>query len=105
MKYPFTSFFSFPGLVVAVTWPCFYHKELIGVVGLDIYAGHLLEGVTYFQKPDKSSYAFIIDKKGYTVMHPHLSRPIVSDSQPLYADISRFEYYKGFNKIRAMMLT
>ena len=36
------------GLVVSVTWPCFYDGRLLGLVGLDIHAADMMEGVTYY---------------------------------------------------------
>ncbi len=52
-----------PGVVLPVTWPCYYDGELLGIVGLDIHFGHLVEGITYFSQT-KNSYAFLVDKNG-----------------------------------------
>ncbi len=52
------------GLVVSVAWPCFYDGSLLGLVGLDIHAADLLEGVTYFNSPDRNTYAFLVDYRG-----------------------------------------
>ena len=52
------------GLVISVTWPCFYDGKLLGLVGLDIHAADMMEGVTYYNSPDKNTYAFLIDHRG-----------------------------------------
>ena len=44
-------YLSISGLVIPVTWPCFYDGKLLGLVGLDIHAADLVEGVTYFNSP------------------------------------------------------
>ena len=59
---------SISGLVISVTWPCFYDGKLLGLVGLDIHAADLVEGVTYFNSPDKKTYAFLIDYRGEDFM-------------------------------------
>jgi len=91
------------GLIMSITWPCFYDHELFGLVGFDVPMGEVVEAITYYTK-DKSGYAFMIDKNGYTVMHPSLGRPIVADKQPMYTDISHFESEPGFDRIRSLML-
>lgn len=50
-------------MLMAVTWPCFYDGKMLGVAGLDIQLGELLEGITYFPG-DGSIYAFLIDGNG-----------------------------------------
>ena len=65
------------GVTLSITWPCLYsssggggsggggkqRQELIGVVGLDIHLGALMEEVTYFSEQD-GAYAFVVDRKG-----------------------------------------
>lgn len=46
-----------------MTWPCYYDDVLLGIVGLDVPLGDIVESATYFQQ-DKSTYAFVIDSKG-----------------------------------------
>ncbi len=89
---------------MSVTWPCFNEGNLFGIVGMDIHAGDIVEGITYFTQPRKNTYAFMIDTTGKTVMHPYLERPIRSDQQPMYTDISHFETYPGFDKVRKLIL-
>jgi len=50
-------------MLMAVTWPCFYDGKMLGVAGLDVQLGELLEGITYYTG-DGSSYAFLIDGNG-----------------------------------------
>ncbi|KAI0241312.1 VWFA and cache domain-containing protein 1 [Lamellibrachia satsuma] len=91
------------GMLMAVTWPCFYDGKMLGVAGLDIQLGELLEGITYFPG-DGSIYAFLIDGNGKTVMHPSLQQPILTAVQPMYADISYYEQHPGFSEIRHHIL-
>ena len=51
------------GVVLPVTWPCFYDNQLLGVMGLDIHFSDVVEGFTYFNKTEQA-YAFLIDKNG-----------------------------------------
>ena len=50
------------GIIVSITWPCFLGKQLLGIVGLDVHLGVLMEEVTYFEE-DKA-YVFAVDRKG-----------------------------------------
>ena len=52
---------------MAVSWPCFYDGVMLGVAGLDIQLGELLEGITYFNG-DGATYAFLIDATGQYIM-------------------------------------
>lgn len=63
----------FPGLIATVAMQVVHENQLVGVVGIDITMADLLEDVTYFN-PGQSSYAFLMDNRGRTMMHPLLPR-------------------------------
>lgn len=48
--------------------------ENFGIFGIDLYLSDLVEDITYYNRYN-SSYAFIIDLNGLTIMHPSFSRP------------------------------
>lgn len=48
---------------MSMTWPCFESGHLLGVVGLDIHLGDLVEDVTYFNQKQNLE-AFLIDHHG-----------------------------------------
>ena len=53
------------GVSLSITWPCLHGNHLIGVVGLDIHLGALMEEVTYFSgQTDGAAYTFVVDRKG-----------------------------------------
>lgn len=51
------------GVLIAFTWPCFHSSRLLGMVGLDVHLGEIVEDVTYFAK-NKNAEAFLIDHHG-----------------------------------------
>ena len=53
------------GVTVGLTWPVFAdQRHLFGIMGLEVEAVDLMESVTYFTHPDKSTYAFLINSHG-----------------------------------------
>ncbi|XP_070564445.1 VWFA and cache domain-containing protein 1-like [Ptychodera flava] len=91
------------GLIMTITQTCYYNNRLLGIVGVDLNMGDVLEDVTYFEEGELS-YAFMIDNQGYTLQHPTLPRPCFVNYQPMHADISHFEQVPGFSKIRQSLL-
>ena len=55
--------FALTGVIVSMTWPCYYDDIMLGIVGLDVPLGDIVESATYF-RPDKSTYAFVMDREG-----------------------------------------
>ena len=51
------------GVVLPIGWPCYHDDKLLGVMGVDIHLGDVVDGITYFSH-DKNAYAFLIDKTG-----------------------------------------
>ncbi|XP_075930052.1 VWFA and cache domain-containing protein 1 isoform X1 [Petromyzon marinus] len=92
------------GLVMTLSKPCYFGNMLLGVVGVDLALADVLEDVTYYQD-NPASYAFLINTKGYTVMHPSLVRPIQQREPPLHTDVLHYENVPGFALVRYNMLS
>ncbi|XP_078657688.1 VWFA and cache domain-containing protein 1-like isoform X1 [Branchiostoma floridae x Branchiostoma belcheri] len=97
------------GLILSITQPVYYTKGendhlLLGIVGIDLSMADLMEDMTYYEE-GQSTYAFVIDKNGYTLMHPTLQRPSLVKEQPLHTDISHFEQVPGFQSVQQGMLS
>lgn len=78
------------GLIMTVSKPCYFGNLLLGIVGVDVNLAYILEDVTYYQD-SLGSYTFLIDNKGYTLMHPSLTRPYLLSEPPLHTDIIHYE--------------
>ena len=91
------------GLLTTITLPCYYQGTFIGVVGTDISMEDLLSEITYFQK-GQSSYAFMADSSGRTMMHPLLPAPSEAYEDPIYMDLTTLEpdpeFYSVFQSIK-----
>ena len=70
----------------------------IGVVGTDISMADLLSDVTYFQK-GQSSYAWMADSTGRTIMHPLLPAPSNAYEDPIFMDITALETEPSFHDV------
>ncbi|ELT96782.1 hypothetical protein CAPTEDRAFT_225126 [Capitella teleta] len=91
------------GVLMSMTWPCFESGRLLGVVGLDIHLGDLVEDVTYFNQKQNLE-AFLIDHHGYVVMHKSLPRPYLMRVQPMHTEVSHFEQVPGFESVLRRIL-
>ncbi|XP_068693104.1 VWFA and cache domain-containing protein 1-like [Montipora foliosa] len=91
------------GLLTSITLPCYHQGKFIGVVGTDISMADLLSEITYFQK-SQSSYAFMADSSGRTMMHPLLPAPSNAYGDPIFMDITALEpepeFYSVFESIK-----
>ena len=91
------------GLLTTITLPCYYQGKFIGVVGTDISMEDLLSEITYFQR-GQSSYAFMADSSGRTMMHPLLPAPSEAYEDPIYMDLTTLEpdpeFYSVFQSIK-----
>ncbi|RXM36476.1 VWFA and cache domain-containing protein 1 [Acipenser ruthenus] len=92
------------GLIMTVVRPCYFGNLLLGIVGVDVNLAYILEDVTYYQD-SLASYTFLIDNKGYTLMHPSLSRPYLLSEPPLHTDIAHYENIPGFELVRQNILS
>ncbi|XP_013403576.1 VWFA and cache domain-containing protein 1-like [Lingula anatina] len=92
------------GLVMSISQPCLHQGKVLGVAGVDLHFGEMVEDITYFQQ-EVFAYAFLLDQHGYMVMHPSLSRPIFTKYQPMHTDVSHFENYEGFERVKHMILS
>ncbi|KAL1022783.1 hypothetical protein UPYG_G00032240 [Umbra pygmaea] len=91
------------GCIITVSRPCYFGNLLLGVVGVDVNLAYILEDVTYYQD-SLASYTFLIDNKGYTLMHPSLTRPYLMKEPPLHTDIIHYENIPGFPAVRDNIL-
>uniref|UniRef100_A0A3B4AXJ2 Uncharacterized protein n=1 Tax=Periophthalmus magnuspinnatus TaxID=409849 RepID=A0A3B4AXJ2_9GOBI len=92
------------GFIMTVSRPCYFGNLLLGVVGVDVNLAYILEDVTYYQD-SLASYTFLIDNKGYTLMHPSLIRPYLMTEPPLHTDIIHYENIPGFPAVRQNILS
>ncbi|XP_068446060.1 VWFA and cache domain-containing protein 1 isoform X2 [Clinocottus analis] len=92
------------GFIITVSRPCYFGNLLLGVVGVDVNLAYILEDVTYYQD-SLASYTFLIDNKGYTLMHPSLTRPYLMTEPPLHTDIIHYENIPGFPVVRQNILS
>lgn len=92
------SLFSPTGLLTSITLPCYHRGKFIGVVGTDISMADLLSDITYFQK-GQSSYAFMADSSGRTMMHPLLPAPSSAYGDPIFMDITALEPEPEFSSV------
>lgn len=89
-------------LVVAI----FRTVENVGVVGVNMYLGDLVEDVVGFRRNSGGSYAFIMDRDGTAIWHPSYPRPMgLGDQTPFYTDVRHLQIgSKGFVHVRQRML-
>ncbi|KAG9469617.1 hypothetical protein GDO78_020064 [Eleutherodactylus coqui] len=87
------------GLIMTVSKPCYFGNLLLGIVGVDVNLAYILEDVTYYQD-SLASYTFLIDNKGYTLMHPSLTRPYLLVEPPLHTDIIHYENIPKFSLVQ-----
>ncbi|XP_063283945.1 VWFA and cache domain-containing protein 1 isoform X1 [Pelobates fuscus] len=92
------------GLIMTVSKPCYFGNLLLGIVGVDVNLAYILEDVTYYQD-SLASYTFLIDNKGYTLMHPSLTRPYLLAEPPLHTDIIHYENIPKFSLVRQNILS
>ncbi|TVK90659.1 VWFA and cache domain-containing protein 1 [Bagarius yarrelli] len=92
------------GFIMTVSRPCYFGNLLLGVVGVDVNLAYILEDVTYYQD-SLASYTFLIDNKGFTLMHPSLTRPYLMTEAPLHTDIIHYENIPGFSAVRQNILS
>ncbi|KAM9482909.1 VWFA and cache domain-containing protein 1 [Clarias gariepinus] len=92
------------GFIMTVSRPCYFGNLLLGVVGVDVNLAYILEDVTYYQD-SLASYTFLIDNKGFTLMHPSLTRPYLMTEAPLHTDIIHYENIPGFAVVRQNILS
>ncbi|KAL9960908.1 hypothetical protein ACROYT_G034416 [Oculina patagonica] len=86
------------GLLTSITLPCYHQGKFIGVVGTDLSMEDLLSEITYFQK-GQSSYAFMADSSGRTMMHPLLPAPSDAYGDPIFMDITALEPEPEFDSV------
>ncbi|XP_078384872.1 VWFA and cache domain-containing protein 1-like [Oculina patagonica] len=92
------------GLLTSITLPCYHQGNFIGVVGTDLSMEDLLSEIIYFQR-GQSSYAFMADSSGRTMVHPLLPAPSDAYGDPIFMDITALEpepeFYSVFQSIKS----
>ncbi|CAH1782873.1 unnamed protein product, partial [Owenia fusiformis] len=78
------------GLVTSICLPVHHKGTIKGVACVDMTMTDLLTDITYFNDGDQA-YAFMIDNKGRTIVHPSLPRPFVMKNDILFVPISNLE--------------
>lgn len=82
------------GMVVTAASAILLKNRLVGVVGTDLAMRELMADITYFHAGGQASYAFVMDKTGRVLLHPHLSSPSSVRDDPVLTDIGVFERTK-----------
>lgn len=78
--------------------------ENFGIFGIDLFLSDLVEDITYHNHYN-SSYAFITDLKGLTVMHPSFSRPInqLNNYSTIHIKyLENYDFRKFFKKMQIL---
>lgn len=78
----------------------------VGVLGVNMYLGDIVEDVVGFRRNSGGSYAFIMDRDGTAIWHPSYPRPMgLGDQTPFYTDVRHLQNEsKGFGHVRQRML-
>lgn len=78
----------------------------VGIVGVNMYLGDIVEDVVGYRRSSGGSYAFIVDRDGTAIWHPSYPRPIgLGDQTPFYTDVRHLQSgSKGFSHVRQRML-
>ncbi|KAI2663592.1 VWFA and cache domain-containing protein 1 [Labeo rohita] len=97
-------YINLPNRMIDVASFSLPYADQMGDVGVDVNLAYILEDVTYYQD-SLASYTFLIDNKGYTLMHPSLTRPYLMTEAPLHTDIIHYENIPGFAAVRQNILS
>ncbi|KAK3087851.1 hypothetical protein FSP39_011482 [Pinctada imbricata] len=98
---PYIDLFSDIGIILSVCLPVYHSGSFIGVTCTDIELGNLLSDITYLSESE-SSYMFMIDGYGRTLVHPLL--PIHQSELPDVVDIQYFERATGVTNVLESMV-
>lgn len=76
----------------------------IGLLGVDLYFSSIAEDVTYYSNYEDYTYGFILTTEGLLISHPSYPRPLTSNKQPIFVDVSYVEKVDNFNEVHEKML-
>nr|XP_039264048.1 VWFA and cache domain-containing protein 1-like isoform X1 [Styela clava] len=82
------------GMIVTAASSIVMGDRLVGVVGTDLSMREMMAEVTYFHAGGQASYAFVMDKTGRVLLHPHLPSPSSVKDDPVLTEIGAFERTK-----------
>ncbi|XP_076108895.1 VWFA and cache domain-containing protein 1-like [Mytilus galloprovincialis] len=95
---PYVDPFSGIGLMTSMCRQVSITQGFNGVACTDVKVSELLKDVEYFEEGN-SSYAFMIDKTGRTIVHPLLPDPTYLQTDPVLVDITTLERSPGSENI------
>lgn len=95
---PYVDPFSGIGLMTSMCRQVSITNGFNGVACTDVKVSELLKDVEYFEEGN-SSYAFMIDKTGRTIVHPLLPDPTYLETDPVLVDITTLERSPGSDSI------
>ncbi|KAJ8321750.1 hypothetical protein KUTeg_000221 [Tegillarca granosa] len=87
---PYIDLFSKIGLLTSVCLPAYQNGEIIGVACIDMKLSDLQSDMNYTQD-DITTYTFLIDGYGRTLIHPLLPQPRGITTDVVLVDIHHFE--------------
>ncbi|XP_058448231.1 VWFA and cache domain-containing protein CG16868 [Malaya genurostris] len=73
-----------------------------GLMGIDLFLSDLAEDVSYYKRDD-GSYAFLVDLRGNTIMHPSFPRPLAARESFFITNITRLEHGLTEKDVRKML--
>lgn len=76
-------------------------QKFVGVTCVDVSITDLLEDVEFFQT-GQSSYAFLLDLKNRTIIHPLLPRPAFITDDPSYVNFDQIEHHLPKNNLERL---
>ncbi|XP_052072393.1 VWFA and cache domain-containing protein 1-like [Mytilus californianus] len=95
---PYVDPFSEIGLMTSMCRQVNITNGFNGVACTDVKVSELLKDVEYFEEGN-SSYAFMIDRTGRTIVHPLLPDPTYLRTDPVLVDITTLERSPGSGSI------
>ncbi|CAC5416937.1 unnamed protein product [Mytilus coruscus] len=95
---PYVDPFSGIGLMTSMCRQVNITNGFNGVACTDVKVSELLKDVEYFEEGN-SSYAFMIDRTGRTIVHPLLPDPTYLKTDPVLVDITTLERSPGSGSI------
>ncbi|XP_063448509.1 VWFA and cache domain-containing protein 1-like [Mytilus trossulus] len=95
---PYVDPFSGIGLMTSMCRQVSITRGFNGVACTDVKISELLKDVEYFDEGN-SSYAFMIDRNGHTIVHPLLPDPTYLKTDPVLVDITTLERSPGSDSV------
>ena len=94
------AFLGVSGRILSICLPVNYAGGFVGAVCTDMQVSNLLADITYLGESE-TSYAFMTDKYGQTLVHPLL--PVNRKTMPDVINIQYFEKSTGIEEVITSM--